>query len=158
MPVLSKTFWTEKFLWPQSILNDQSLGNIIILHSTIAESRNIGMGSVRLSLCLSISPSSRPCTLLNDGWMDVLTIWYHDQVPWTGNAHFCIWCIWYSNHVPCVSDAVELVFGYVSNLSNSGHIFMHFIWLLRYIREGWVDFIHIWYRNQVPEVLMMHVN
>ena len=55
---------------------------------SIAESGNIGMGPVRLGICLSCHPSIHPGTFLHDGWMDFLHICYHDQVPWAAaDAH-----------------------------------------------------------------------
>ena len=36
------------------------------------------------------------------------------------------------------------------NLSNYGHFFIHFVYVLWYLREEAVDFIHMWYRNKVP--------
>ena len=42
---------------------------------------------------------------------------------------------------------------FVPNLSNYGHFFIHFVHLLCYLREEWVDFCHMWYRNKVPCVV-----
>ena len=35
-------------------------------------------------------------------------------------------------------------------MSHYGHVFIHFMYLLWYLREEWVYFIHIWSSNQVP--------
>ena len=48
------------------------------------------------------------------------------------------------------AHAGTMAFGSVPNLSNYGHIFIHFVYLLWYLRQDWVVFIHVWYSNQLP--------
>ena len=79
-----------------------------------------------------VHQSVHPCIFLHDLWMDFLHIWYHDQVPWA-------------------TDAYKIKYGSVPNLSNLGIFppkFCHNVYLLWYLRKC-VDFVHIWYSNQV---------
>ena len=48
-----------------------------------------------------------------------------------------------SYQVPCIAHGCKLAFGSVPNVSNYGYMFCTFC-------EDWVNFIHIWYSNQVP--------
>ena len=38
----------------------------------------------------------------------------------------------------------------MSNLSNYGNIFLNFYAFVVISKKKWVDFVHIWYSNQVP--------
>ena len=59
--------------------------------------------------------------------------------------------IWYMYQVPYIAHACKLTFGSVPNFSNYGHFFKYYLgFLMCYLREECVDFIHIWYSNQVP--------
>ena len=58
-------------------------------------------------------------------------------------------CSYLVQLLPCVAHACKIVLCSVPNLSNYGHCFVNLVCLLCYLREEWVDFIHIWYSNQV---------
>ena len=57
--------------------------------------------------------------------------------------HTNIWC----NQLPCVADACTISFGSMPNLSNYANIFFT-CYVCCTILE-WVDFVHIWYSNQL---------
>ena len=91
---------------------------------------NTGKDLIHLSVCLSSHLDVHPC-VIPPWWLDGFSsYWYHDQVPW-------------------VTDACRIAFSSVPNLSNYGHFVLHFVYLLCYLRKKLLDFIHIWYSNQV---------
>ena len=64
-----------------------------------------------LSMHLSVHHAVCPCTFLDDDWRDFLHNWYHDQIPWSVDAH-------------------KIEFEFIPNLSNYGIFFLNFKCLL----------------------------
>ena len=61
-----------------------------------------------------------------------------------------------SYKVWCIVHACKITICFVPNLSSYDNFFVNFVYLLWYLREEWVDFIHILYSNQI-HMLLMHV-
>ena len=119
---------------PKHILNENMYYSPLP-NSRIRKDKNGSSSSVHpivsLSGYLLVCPSWHIPPWQVDGWMFVCYIWYHDQVQ--GAAHIC-----------------EIEFSSSPNVSNYGHLFVHFVFCSNYLREECVDLVHIWYSNQVP--------
>ena len=107
------------------------------------------MGSVIVIPCVSNNilysdeywnASSRPISLSRHiplWWLDCFHLWYHDQVPEVADLH-----------------KIEL--DSLSDVSNYGHLFIHFVFLVcppAFLCDGWMDFLHSWYCDQVLCIL-----